>query len=559
MNGEAPAVKREATEMLDFEPGAPERCFPGADIEAYRAERFWPDEIEWTYLERWAESRGADLAVADGEQELTFGQFRADAARFAQGLFGLGVRAGDRIVVQTPNWVEGLVAFAGVHRLGAILVPQSSIYRAEELRYAIEKTEAEVLVVPGEHRGFDHAEMARGLRDGVACLREVVTLRSDSASIRYEDLVAGGPSYDGPLPTPDDVRYVIFTSGTTARPKACSHSSNTSLSNVFVLNEMLGMTDADVMFMPSPITHATGMTCAMQQPVVLGIPVVLQDRWDPEVALGLIGRYQCTLAISATPFLSMLADTYDSTRHDISSFRLFATGGAPVPGPVVSKVLDRLGCRVTTIYGGSEAGSATCTRLDDPPERAINTDGRPNPRFTMRLVDAEGADVATGEEGEILGKGPGRMLAYWGDPDLTAAVVDQEGWYRTGDLARADERGYIRITGRTKDIIIRGGLNLSALEIEELVLGHPRVRDVAVVGMPDERLGERACAFVVAGGTPALTLAEITALLDERGVARQKHPERLEVVDELPRSVIGKVDKRFLRERIAAIVAAEAV
>jgi acyl-coenzyme A synthetase/AMP-(fatty) acid ligase len=534
-----------------------EDCFTPEQIGAFRSLGAWPGDVLWSYTERWALERPDHLAVSDGDESLSFLEVRDQAASFAQGLADLGIVPGDRVVVQVPNWVEGLVAYLGVTRLGAVMIPQSIIYRQAELGYVAQKTGARLLVVPGEHRHVDHVAIGLDVMASSPTIEHLVVVRGSApGATSFGDLVRGAP-YAGPLPSADDVHIIIFTSGTTAKPKACVHTTNTYLYCARKLIEGQDLTTDDVMFMASPITHTTGVCCGLVMPTMLGITTVFQDAWDPEVALNRISKYGCSVSVGATPFLQTMAEVYSADRHDVSRFRLFGTGGAPVPGPVVEKAVDRLDCKVMTLFGQSESQPGTFTRLDDPIERIASSDGRAAPGVEIAIFDLDGAEVPRGAEGEICARSPGRMLCYWGDPEGTAATIDADGWCHSGDLGRMDGDGYIRVTGRKKDIIVRGGLNLSALEIEEYVLRHAAVREVAVVGMPDERLGEKVCAFVVVEPGERVALEDVTALLRSFGLAVQKLPERVEVVDDLPRNPTGKVQKHELRERIARSLAAE--
>jgi acyl-coenzyme A synthetase/AMP-(fatty) acid ligase len=531
----------------------PEDHFPPERIAGFRSSGAWPDHLIWDYVERWAAERPDSLAFHDGDRGLTFLALRDLSAALAQSLADLGIARGDRVVMQVPNWVEGVIAYCGITRLGAIMVPQSAIYRRADVGYVVQKTQAAALIVPGVHRGFDHLEMAKQIKASSPSLRHLISVRDPRDEvIDFESLLGAAP-YTGPVPTADDVHVILFTSGTTARPKACVHTSNTYLFCALVQGyDAYEVTPDDVMFMPSPIAHTTGLSCGVDLPIMNGIPSILLDAWDPEVALERISRFGCSMSVSAMPFLATLAQAYDPARHDISRFRLFGTGGAPIPGPVVREAQSRLGCDVITLFGGTESQPGTYTRIGDPIERVTGSDGRAADGVDIAVLDELGVEVPHGVEGELCGRSPGRLLCYWEDEAQTAEAIDGNGWFHTGDLGRMDDDGYIRVTGRKKDIIVRGGLNLSALEIEELALSHPRVADVAVVGDPDERLGERACAFVVTDDGQPLDLAELTSFMTEQGATKQKLPERIELVAELPRTTTGKIEKYKLRAMLAA-------
>jgi cyclohexanecarboxylate-CoA ligase/acyl-CoA synthetase len=520
-------------------------------------------------LESWAKDRPEHVYVSDGYGLLTYGELRDQAWRLASALRGLGVRSGDPVAVQVPNWNEFTVIYAALGRLGAVLVPIIPIYRHDEVSYILEHSGAVALVTCSMFRGFDYLAMANEVRDGCPALLDVVTVRSPerSAELSYEDLVGSpddavpdGDSF-GPLPDVHAPHAMVYSSGTEARPKGCLHSWATMTSLPRAAVEAMGFQDDDIMFMPSPITHTTGLTLGVLAPLVVGGGLHLLDVWDPLTALTRIAECRCTATASATPFIRMLLDAYQPEMHYVSSLRLWLTAGAPIPAALIEEASERLvGCRLISAYGQSETMVATMCTLEDPVERVANSDGRPIRGVELRIVDDKGRVVGAGNEGEICYRGPGRMLGYWRDEIRTAASLDVEGWWHTGDVGRIDDAGYLRVTGRIKEIIIRGGQNISAREVEEHVLAHPKVSAVAVVGIPDIRLGEKACAFVVPAGGEAPTLAELVAFLSrERRIAAQKMPERLEVVDELPMTASGKVQKYQLRDLIDAEVASQSV
>jgi cyclohexanecarboxylate-CoA ligase/acyl-CoA synthetase len=312
----------------------------------------------------------------------------------------------------------------------------------------------------------------------------------------------------------------------------------------------MGMTRDDVMFMPSPVTHALGLTLGLMAPTLAGASVELLDVFRPGTALERVAARGCTGTASPAPFIAMMLDAYDPAVHDVSRLRFWLTAGAAIPTVLVTEAADRFsGCRVVPAYGSSEVMMATVCRPEDPVERVASSDGRPVPGVELRIV-ADGQAVPAGTDGEICYRGPGRLLEYWGRPDLTAGALDDQGWWHTGDLGRLDEAGYLRVTGRIKDIIIRGGFNVSAREVEEALLALPAVAVAAVIGVPDPALGERVCAVLeLAADQAAPTLEGLRDYLTrERGLAVWKVPERLEIVDKWPVTATGKVQKFLLRD-----------
>ncbi|HEX4362192.1 MAG TPA: AMP-binding protein [Pseudonocardia sp.] len=538
----------------------PEDRYSTETISEFRASGYWRGGALAEHLVHWSEVQGDQVAVSDGYGSLTWRELHGQAYRLAARLRGLGIEAGDRVQVQLPSWNEFVVVYAALARLGAVLVPTMPIYRWDEVRYAINHAGAKVSVICGEYRRFDYHQMLRDVRPDCPTLGHVITVRTEAGEgeSRFEDLVAGTelPSEDelGPLPGPDDAHAIIYTSGTESRPKGCFHTFNTVGYTVHSLGaDVMGLGPGDVMFMPSPITHATGLAMGVTTPIVLGCGMHLMDTWEPAAGLKRIQEHGCTASMAATPFVRMAVDIFDPEHHDLSSLRVWVSAGAPIPPSLLSDWREKFpDCALLPVYGRSEGLLVTSCRRDDDPERVLNSDGRALPGVDLRIQAEDGTEVAAGEEGEICHGGPGLMLGYWRDPQRTAEAIEASGVSHSGDLGRVDEDGYLRVTGRIKDLIIRGGTNISAREVEDHLLTHPKVASVAVVGMPDRVLGERACAFVVAAGEPP-TFEELTSYLKtERKIAVVKLPERLELIDELPMTATGKVQKFVLRDKLAS-------
>jgi len=313
----------------------------------------------------------------------------------------------------------------------------------------------------------------------------------------------------------------------------------------------LAYTEQDVQFGPSPVTHSTGLVTSVVLPLIAGAKSYLMEAWDPHEGLIRIEKYGCTAAVTATPFLQMLMAVYDPAKHDASSMRLWVCAGSPIPGAIVERSRQLLGCQTLSLYGRSENFLTTMCTVTDPAQRPASSDGSAVEGAEVKVVGADGLEVPRGEEGDIAYRGPSHMIEYFRDDEQTAALFTPEGFSRSGDLGRMDSGGFVRVTGRLKDIIIRGGMNISTREIEDHLLQHPAIANVALVGMPDERLGEKACAYVVlADRSPALTLGDVTAYLREHRLAVQKLPERLEIVPALPMTATGKVQKHVLRADI---------
>jgi acyl-CoA synthetase (AMP-forming)/AMP-acid ligase II len=439
-----------------------------------------------------------------------------------------------------------------------VVIPIVTVYRAGEVGFIVANSGAVALVTCGEFRGFDHAAMAAGIVAAAPhdVTQIVVRAEPPTGALALTSLIDGNTP-PGELPRPpsaDDPHLILYSSGTESQPKGCLHTWNTSSFLPKQAIPAMGMTRDDVMFMPSPVTHTLGMTLGLMAPTLAGASVELLDVFSPAAALERIAGRGCTGTASPAPFIRMLLDAYDPALHDVSRLRFWLTAGAAIPAALVEEAAARFsGCRVVPAYGSSEIMMATVCTPDDPIERVASSDGRPVPGVELRIVAGD-ATAPGGTEGEIRYRGPGRLLEYWGRPDLTAAALDEDGWWRTGDMGRLDEVGYLRVTGRIKDIIIRGGFNISAREVEEALLALPAVASVAVIGLPDARLGERVCAVVeLTRGQAAPTLAGLRDYLTrDRQMAVWKVPERLEIVSTWPVTATGKVQKYLLRKTYAA-------
>jgi cyclohexanecarboxylate-CoA ligase len=351
---------------------------------------------------------------------------------------------------------------------------------------------------------------------------------------------------------PNDVIEILYTSGTTGQPKGVMHTSNTLMSSLAAFIERMALSSGDVVLMASPLAHQTGFAYGMMLSIRLGCPLVLMDVWNGERAAEIIAAEGVTFTMASTPFLADLTKVAERNPAATKSLRVFVTAGAPIPSVLVTRARGLLGAQIVSAWGMTENGTVTSTCLQDSTEKAAETDGCPLPGMEVRVVDADGRVLAAGEEGRLQARTPTCFVGYLKRPELNG--VDPDGWFETGDIARLAADGYIRITGRAKDVIIRGGENIPVVEIENLLYKHPAIVDVAIVAMPDPRLGERACAFVVARPGSDVSLPALVAFLEEFQVARQYMPERVELMDDLPRTASGKIQKVALREVAQALV-----
>jgi cyclohexanecarboxylate-CoA ligase len=534
-----------------------------ARVRDWTARRLWRDETVERYLDRWATTRSARTAMVDGSGRCTWAELARTVERVAHGLAAHGLTPGRVIACQLPNWSEFVVVLLAAARLGAVVNPIPPIYRASELRFMLNRVEAVAVVIPGVFRGFDHVAMLAALRPAVPSLEHVFVARGTPGPGMQPFGVLTETPWEAragrrglPGTDPNAVHEVIFTSGTTGEPKGVMHTPNTVLANVYPVLERLDLSERDVVLMSSTFAHQTGYLYGYCALLVLGATGVWLDVWSAEAAAQLVEREHVTFTMGATPFLRDL--TYVSG-HDFSSLRIFISAGAPIPRPLVADARARLGCAISPGWGMTENGLVTCVGPRDPEDKVLTTDGSPARGMELAIVDAEGRPLPPDVEGDLLVRGASQFVGYYKRPDFTRDAHTGDGWFRTGDRGRIDGDGYLSITGRTKDLIIRGGENIPVAEVESVLFTHPKVAGVAVVGMPDPRLGERACAFVVPrSGEAPPTLAELVAWLDAHQLARQKFPERLELVDEFPMTPSGKVQKYRLRQTVAERLAREA-
>jgi len=476
------------------------------------------------------------------------------ADRVAVGLSRLGVGQNDVVACQLPNWWQFTVTYLACSRIGAVMNPLMHIFRERELSFMLKHGEAKVVIAPKSFRGFDFESMANGLKASLPSLQHLVIVGGEGAN-SYEALLSG-PAWEDAAdardiltrhrPGPDDVTQLIYTSGTTGEPKGVMHSANTVMANIVPYAERLRLGAQDTVLMASPMAHQTGFMYGLLMPVMLRTGVVLQDVWEPNKAIALIREHGVTFTMASTPFLTDLAKTVAETGQGVPSLRTFLCAGAPIPGPLVEQARAALGAKIVSAWGMTENGAVTLTQLEDDDERSFNTDGCPLPGVEVKVTDVDGSTLPVGSVGKLMLRSCSNFGGYLHRPHLNG--TDADDWFDTGDLARIDERGYIRITGRSKDVIIRGGENIPVVEIESLLYRHPSVAMAAIVAYPDERLGERACAVVVPKPGQTLDLAAIQAFLKEQKVALQYVPEKLVVTEAMPTTPSGKIQKFKLRE-----------
>jgi cyclohexanecarboxylate-CoA ligase len=484
---------------------------------------------------------------------LSYRALDAQVDRIARGLLALGVGHGDVVSWQLPNWWEFIALSLACARMGAVANPIMPIFRQRELKFMLDFGESKVCIVPKRYKGFDYEAMVNGMRQDLPFLQHLVVLGGEGAN-SFESLLLRDdtPAFTSPDLAPDDVQLLLYTSGTTGEPKGVMHTSNTLLSNLHGFIEAYGLTQKDVILGASPMAHLTGFGYLAMVPLVLNATTVLQDIWEPKQALELIRDEGITFSMASSPFVADLCSAAEAGGPVSPQFANFCCAGAPIPPVLIERARRVLDLAVSSAWGMTECGAVTITEPRRTHEKSGSTDGRPLPGIELKVVDTNGRPLPTGQTGQLLVRGNSLFGGYLKRPHLNA--TDAEGWFDTGDMAYLDAEAYVRINGRSKDIIIRGGENIPVMEIENLLYKHPAVAMVAIVGYPDARLGEKACAFVAVKPGHSFSLEEMSRYLSENQVTRQYHPERLELMQDLPKTPSGKLQKFRLRESAKTFV-----
>jgi acyl-CoA synthetase (AMP-forming)/AMP-acid ligase II len=529
---------------------------PGAALGQQAFAQRWRDEGRWLDrtisddIRRGIDARGDVPVVFHSDvrpSTTTLRELHDRAQRVAAGLQRLGVRPGDAVALQLPNWAEGVVAHLSAWMCGALLVPIVPIYGPREISFILRQSRARVFVVARHLRTRDAADTIAGLGH-LPDLQSVVVVGEPLADTEPWDALEATAAPPRPVAgDPDDVCLLVYTSGTTADPKGVQHSHNTLLAEVHARDAFERDVSGIVHLAAFPLGHIAGALGLLRM-FVHGVRTIAMDAWDPVAAARLVEEHRVSSGVGAPIYLSTLLDEAERQGRDVSSLTEYMTGAANVSPALVERA-DAVGIRAYRCYGSSEHPTISSGEPEDPLVKRATTDGRVTPGNEWRLLDDDDRDVPTGVDGEIVTRGPEQFLGYL-DPALNEGLYVDGGWLRTGDVGRVDADGFLTITDRKKDIIIRGGENIASKEVEDVLLTHPAVADVAAVGAPDERYGERVCAFVVLRPGASLTMPDVQQHFAAAGLARQKTPERLELVDVLPRTAAGKIQKFALREQL---------
>lgn len=518
----------------------------------------WPDAVITDFLDEHAAATPDKIAFVDSRRQVTFAELKTEVDAFALGLAARGVASGDVVSFQLPNWIEWIVVHYAATRIGAISNPLIPIYREREVGFMVGLARSKVVVVPREFRGTDYPGMIEGLIQDWDVEPEVIVVGEDS----WDDVIAAGAGEDPAAlaslrPDPNDLTLLIFTSGTTGEAKGVMHTHNTMVAANAPLPARLGIGPDSVLHMASTLAHLTGFLYGARLNVQNGATCILQDVWDAATFVELVEKHRISYTSAATPFLHDLVSAPSLADRDTSSLVRFCCMGAPIPRAMVREAKQKLPDLVVVGgWGQSEEGLVTLGIPGDPEDKIIETDGYPWPGMEIRVVDEAGVERPANEEGALQVRGPFVFVGYAERLDLARehmvpADDDRGDWFDTGDLAFIDADGYLRISGRTKDVIIRGGENIPVAYVENVLYEHPDINGVAVVAVPDPRLQERACACVTLRDGAQLTFEEMKEFLAAKGVAKQYWPENLVVLDDFPTTPSGKIQKFQLRDQVS--------
>ncbi|HCS4546791.1 TPA: medium-chain fatty-acid--CoA ligase [Escherichia coli] len=522
---------------------------------AYRQQGLWGDASLADYWQQTARAMPDKIAVVDNHgASYTYSALDHAASCLANWMLAKGIESGDRIAFQLPGWCEFTVIYLACLKIGAVSVPLLPSWREAELVWVLNKCQAKMFFAPTLFKQTRPVDLILPLQNQLPQLQQIVgvdKLASATSSLSLSQIIADNTSLTTAITTHgDELAAVLFTSGTEGLPKGVMLTHNNILASERAYCARLNLTWQDVFMMPAPLGHATGFLHGVTAPFLIGARSVLLDIFTPDACLALLEQQRCTCMLGATPFVYDLLNVLEKQPADLSALRFFLCGGTTIPKKVARECQQR-GIKLLSVYGSTESSPHAVVNLDDPLSRFMHTDGYAAAGVEIKVVDDARKTLPPGCEGEEASRGPNVFMGYFDEPELTARALDEEGWYYSGDLCRMDEAGYIKITGRKKDIIVRGGENISSREVEDILLQHPKIHDACVVAMPDERLGERSCAYVVLKAPHhSLSLEEVVAFFSRKRVAKYKYPEHIVVIEKLPRTASGKIQKFLLRKDI---------
>ncbi|EOY8867549.1 medium-chain fatty-acid--CoA ligase [Escherichia coli] len=522
---------------------------------AYRQQGLWGDASLADYWQQTARAMPDKIAVVDNHgASYTYSALDHAASCLANWMLAKGIESGDRIAFQLPGWCEFTVIYLACLKIGAVSVPLLPSWREAELVWVLNKCQAKMFFAPTLFKQTRPVDLILPLQNQLPQLQQIVgvdKLAPATSSLSLSQIIADNTPLTTAITTHgDELAAVLFTSGTEGLPKDVMLTHNNILASERAYCARLNLTWQDVFMMPAPLGHATGFLHGVTAPFLIGARSVLLDIFTPDACLALLEQQRCTCMLGATPFVYDLLNVLEKQPADLSALRFFLCGGTTIPKKV-ARECQQLGIKLLSVYGSTESSPHAVVNLDDPLSRFMHTDGYAAAGVEIKVVDDARKTLPPGCEGEEASRGPNVFMGYFDEPELTARALDEEGWYYSGDLCRMDEAGYIKITGRKKDIIVRGGENISSREVEDILLQHPKIHDACVVAMPDERLGERSCAYVVLKAPHhSLSLEEVVAFFSRKRVAKYKYPEHIVVIEKLPRTASGKIQKFLLRKDI---------
>ncbi|MEW3546747.1 medium-chain fatty-acid--CoA ligase [Escherichia coli] len=522
---------------------------------AYRQQGLWGDASLADYWQQTARAMPDKIAVVDNHgASYTYSALDHAASCLANWMLAKGIESGARIAFQLPGWCEFTVIYLACLKIGAVSVPLLPSWREAELVWVLNKCQAKMFFAPTLFKQTRPVDLILPLQNQLPQLQQIVgvdKLAPATSSLSLSQIIADNTPLTTAITTHgDELAAVLFTSGTEGLPKGVMLTHNNILASERAYCARLNLTWQDVFMMPAPLGHATGFLHGVTAPFLIGARSVLLDIFTPDACLALLEQQRCTCMLGATPFVYDLLNLLEKQPADLSALRFFLCGGTTIPKKVARECQQR-GIKLLSVYGSTESSPHAVVNLDDPLSRFMHTDGYAAAGVEIKVVDDARKTLPPGCEGEEASRGPNVFMGYFDEPELTARALDEEGWYYSGDLCRMDEAGYIKITGRKKDIIVRGGENISSREVEDILLQHPKIHDACVVAMPDERLGERSCAYVVLKAPHhSLSLEEVVAFFSRKQVAKYKYPEHIVVIEKLPRTASGKIQKFLLRKDI---------
>ena len=531
----------------------------------FRAQGFWKDVTVYERVRAAAEVDPHKLALIDGDRRITYAELLRTVDIIAGNLLDLGLPKGGVVAVQCKNAPELPIMHLAAQRIGLLYMPLHDSWRDVEVEHALNLADVTTLVIPGVYRDFDHGAMIAGMKDRLPRLKHIFVLEGQPGPFRdFADLLKphghSTAALDAERPDPDAPATLMLSGGTTSLSKISPWSSNNLLNSLDCYAEQAGYGRDDITAAIAPAgTGATGYIYGYLTPLLQGATSVILPRWkDPEEAIELIVNNGCTHAIGIPTQLTLMIPGLERrTPSDFAGFKVFTNAGAALSLDTAEKIERLMGCKIQTIYGATDAGVPTMTSVHDSKDKRLSTAGRVMHGCDCQLWDGNGKPVAQGESGEVVWRGPDKSYGYLGDDAATRAAFTDDGFYKSGDLGQFDDQGYLRIVGRIKDMILRGGRNISPRTCEEPLMTHPSVLEVAVTAMPDPVLGERACAFVMLVPGTTLSFDEMVKFLIANKLAVWQLPERLEIVEDMPRSTGGKIAKAKLTALVTDKLKAE--